>query len=610
MKKKNFIPFPRSGKIIAGLAMLLLTVILFLVPKDVRADGYGSANVYTYEDLVKASQDPTVHSIYLQPKEDFGWPSSPAELTVTARMYLDVPWYIPKNVTLHMSSGFGFYMPNPVTLAGKVNFESLASYNGEYNAGNMIIESGGELAISQNCHDVSAINLTVKKGASLNVNGNLTIFNQNGNSVFTLDEGAIVNASMGRISISENGTIKSNKGKINGTISIRAETTRTQKFLDGTLTVDVFKISKNVSLPSKSTLNVMRELFLTSGRTDHPAPTFTIENGAVLNLKNYMNVNSGCIKVKKGGIVNAKSLELRNTMIDGKIQGGSSMILDSGAVLNIDQSLYLDTKASVKGYGTITFSGPKFITGESRIAKTIKIKSNGSSSGNGSTPTPGEDLPKGTIIRSGNKKYKITATGKSRAVEFLNTTATGAVDIPSKLMINSNAYPVKAIAAKAFFQNKKITSVNVPSSVTTIGTNAFYGASRLKKVTGMTGVSTVGKNAFNSCVSLTQIGNKAGTITLSKVKKIDINAFRSCRKIKAVNLESKYLTSIGVNAFYKAGSVKNINIKTTKLKTIGTNAVTGINSKAVIKVPASHVSAYKKLFTSKTGYKKTMKITK
>ena len=606
MKKKNFIPFPRSGKIIAGLAMLLLTVILFLVPKDVRADGYGSANVYTYEDLVKASQDPTVDTIYIRQSENFGWPTSPTELTVKARMQLDVPFYIPKNMTLRVSSGFGYHMPKLVTLAGKMIFETRETYYGGSNAGNMTIEPGGELTVDKSSHNIEIDYLTVKKGASLNVNSFLYVSEED---VLTLEKGSNVNApGMHSIRLTSSGTIKSNGATINGGISVdSSDLGNPTNILDGTLTVDGFYSFTDVSLPSKSTLNVMRELFLMSGRTDHPAPTFTIENGAVLNLKNYMNVNSGCIKVKKGGIVNAKDLELRNTMIDGKIQGGSSMILDSGAVLNIDQSLYLDTKASVKGYGTITFSGPKFITGESRIAKTIKIKSNG---GSGSTPTPGEDLPKGTIIRSGNKKYKITATGKSRAVEFLSTTAEGAVDIPSKLIINSNAYPVKAIAAKAFFQNKKITSVNVPSSVTTIGTNAFYGASRLKKVTGMTGVSTVGKNAFNSCVSLTQIGNKAGTITLSKVKKIDINAFRSCQKIKAVNLESKYLTSIGVNAFYKAGSVKNINIKTTKLKTIGTNAVTGINSKAVIKVPASHVSAYKKLFTSKTGYKKTMKITK
>lgn len=403
-----------------------------------------------------------------------------------------------------------------------------------------------------------------------------------------------------------NGIIKSNGATINGDISASdSDGQKPTNFLEGTLTVDGFSSFTDVSLPSKATLNVTRNIDLLSSYADQPAPTFTIENGAVLNLKNYVKVNSGCIKVKKGGIVNAENLVLQNTMMNDQIQGGSSMILDSGAVLNIERFLRLESKASIKGHGTISFSRRKFIYGESRIAKTIKIKSN-----SGSTPKPEEDLPKGTTVTSGNKKYKITATGKSRAVEFLSTTAAGAVDIPSKIIINGNSYPVKAIAAKAFYRNKKVTSVNVPSSVITVNTDAFYGATRLKKVTGMTGVVTVGKNAFNSCTSLTQIGNKAGTIILSKVKKIDTNAFRSCQKIKAVNLESKYLTSIGVNAFYKAGSVKNITIKTTKLKTIGTNAVTGINSKAVIKVPASHVSAYKKLFTSKTGYKKTMKIIK
>ena len=52
------------------------------------------------------------------------------------------------------------------------------------------------------------------------------------------------------------------------------------------------------------------------------------------------------------------------------------------------------------------------------------------------------------------------------------------------------------------------------------------------------------------------------------------------------------------------------NMKSTTLKSVGKNAIKGINKKATIKVPKKQLKAYKKLFTKKTGYKKTMKIKK
>lgn len=54
--------------------------------------------------------------------------------------------------------------------------------------------------------------------------------------------------------------------------------------------------------------------------------------------------------------------------------------------------------------------------------------------------------------------------------------------------------------------------------------------------------------------------------------------------------------------------LKKITIKSAKIKSIGKNAIRNIHKKAVIQVPKGKQKAYKKLFNSKTGYRKAMKI--
>ncbi len=71
------------------------------------------------------------------------------------------------------------------------------------------------------------------------------------------------------------------------------------------------------------------------------------------------------------------------------------------------------------------------------------------------------------------------------------------------------------------------------------------------------------------------------------------------------------MTEIGKQAFAGCKKLETITIKTKKLKKVGSAAIKGIHKKAVIKCPGnSYVNKYKKLFNSKSGYKKSMKIKK
>ena len=97
--------------------------------------------------------------------------------------------------------------------------------------------------------------------------------------------------------------------------------------------------------------------------------------------------------------------------------------------------------------------------------------------------------------------------------------------------------------------------------------------------------------------------------TKYNVTAISDNAFKNNKKLKKVTI-GKNVTKIGKNAFFGCKKLSKITIKSTKLKSIGKNALKGINKKATIKVPKKQLKKYKKLFKSKTGYKKTMKIKK
>ena len=94
-----------------------------------------------------------------------------------------------------------------------------------------------------------------------------------------------------------------------------------------------------------------------------------------------------------------------------------------------------------------------------------------------------------------------------------------------------------------------------------------------------------------------------------KVTAIGNTAFRKFTKLTKVTV-GKNVSKIGKNAFSGDRKLKTITVNSSGLKSVGKNAIKGIYKKAVIKVPGKQLKKYKKLFSSKAGFKKTMKIKK
>ena len=211
---------------------------------------------------------------------------------------------------------------------------------------------------------------------------------------------------------------------------------------------------------------------------------------------------------------------------------------------------------------------------------------------------------------------------------------------------------ITSIGYSAFEDCDALEEITLPYYVEKIGQYAFKDCENLKKITiyqkaddihsyafkNVTGLTICGKKnseahkfaknqgyTFKTCKVpalkgitytkgnliyrvVTDYINGKGTVMVTGMKK---NA-SSVTIPKTVKLESyNYkVVKINNNAFKGKSKIKKITIKSTYLTSVGKNAIKGINKKATIKVPKSKLNAYKKLFKSSTGYKKTMKITK
>ena len=158
----------------------------------------------------------------------------------------------------------------------------------------------------------------------------------------------------------------------------------------------------------------------------------------------------------------------------------------------------------------------------------------------------------------------------------------GAITIPSTL----GGYPTVAIGysdpsvfSGAFASCSSLTSVTIPSSVTTIGTKAFYFCSSLTSVTIPSSVTTIGEFAFFGCSSLTSM------IIPSSVTTIRNYTFDGCSSLTSVTIGSGVIT-IGEFAFSGCSSLTSVTIPSS-VTIIGDSAFASCSSMTSVTIPNS-----------------------
>ena len=180
--------------------------------------------------------------------------------------------------------------------------------------------------------------------------------------------------------------------------------------------------------------------------------------------------------------------------------------------------------------------------------------------------------------------------------------------IPSTILYDEETYTVTSIGECAFM-NSSITSITIPSSVTTIEYSAFNYCTGLTSVTIPNSVTTIGEGAFDECSGLTSI-----TIPNS-VTTIGNNAFAYCTSLTSVTIPNS-VTTIGDYAFAYCSGLTSVTIPNS-VTTIGNYAFVycsglsdiysyatipptcknvdvfaGVNQHCYIHVPAGTVRAY------------------
>lgn len=140
----------------------------------------------------------------------------------------------------------------------------------------------------------------------------------------------------------------------------------------------------------------------------------------------------------------------------------------------------------------------------------------------------------------------------------------------------------------------------------TVQKNAVYTVSRLKYKISNADTSGKGTVVFTGATdkaarktltipTAVKIGGKSFRVTA-----IGTSAMSGAKKLTTVKIGANIMT-VGAKAFYGCSKLSNVTIFSTKLTTAktGANAFKGIRSNCRFKVPASRVSAYKKLLRAK-----------
>ncbi|MBE6588622.1 MAG: leucine-rich repeat domain-containing protein [Ruminococcaceae bacterium] len=118
---------------------------------------------------------------------------------------------------------------------------------------------------------------------------------------------------------------------------------------------------------------------------------------------------------------------------------------------------------------------------------------------------------------------------------FMDCTRLTSIQIPDS---------VTNIGGCAFYNCSRLTSVDIPSGVTSIDSSTFYGCTGLTSIEIPASVTSVGSSAFYGCTGLTDISFPVN----SRLKNIHYFAFKNCTGLTSISIPDS-VTDIDSSAF-------------------------------------------------------------
>ena len=186
------------------------------------------------------------------------------------------------------------------------------------------------------------------------------------------------------------------------------------------------------------------------------------------------------------------------------------------------------------------------------------------------------------VLYYGDNKY--TSNDKLGDYAFKGCSGLTSLTIPSG---------VTSIGAWAFSGCSGLTSLTIPSSVTSIGEGAFRGCSGLTSLTIPSGVTAISYFAFEDCSGLTSL-----TIP-SSVTSIGGCAFEGCSGLTSLTIPSG-VTSIGFYVFSGCSGLTSLTIPS-GVTSIGSAAFYGCSGLTSLTIPSSVTLIGEKTFACCSG---------
>ena len=199
------------------------------------------------------------------------------------------------------------------------------------------------------------------------------------------------------------------------------------------------------------------------------------------------------------------------------------------------------------------------------------------------------DLSEAKIVKGGNAYFRFgenyyTSNDKLGDYAFIDCSGLTSLTLPSS---------VTSIGRAAFDSCSGLTSLTIPSSVTSIGDSVFRCCSGLTSLTIPSGVTWISDYAFIGCSGLTSL-----TIP-SSVTSIGDGVFRGCSGLTSLTIPSG-VTSIGNQTFQGCSGLTSIYVYPENLPELGTDIFNGCDAKnCTVYVPKGTYDAYK---SSEFGY--------
>lgn len=178
-------------------------------------------------------------------------------------------------------------------------------------------------------------------------------------------------------------------------------------------------------------------------------------------------------------------------------------------------------------------------------------------------------------IISGNNVY--VTWQNSSTIRYTNLS--GNVNIPATVYHGGITYNVIGIDNYAFGNCMYLTSINMPSTVTSIGVYAFNFCNSLNSIVWGDSVQSIGDHAFSNCSGLTTI-NIPNSVT-----SIGNHSFDHCTAATTISIGNS-VTTIGESAFWGCTGATSLTIGNS-VTNIGIGAFDGCIGISSINIPAS-----------------------